>query len=161
MESELKLRRKWTFRAQDKQIVLVKKHYEKSVHVLMKGFMWALYLPYYPNLTVEVAVGDRYKPDVVAVDERGKPQFWGEGGQITVQKIRSLLRRYRATHVAIAKWQTPLTPYIEIVTEVLDGLKRKRPVDLINFQKDSAQRFIDEHGRITIDHDSLNWVRLE
>ncbi|MEJ2232654.1 MAG: hypothetical protein P8X67_01895 [Syntrophobacterales bacterium] len=98
---------------------------------------------------------------MVAVDERGKPQFWGEAGQITVQKIRSLLRRYRATHVAIAKWQTSLTPYIEIVTEALKNLKRARPVDLINFQEDSVQRFIDESGRITIDHDSLNWVRLE
>ena len=161
MESDLKLRRKWTFRAQDKQIVLVKKSYEKNTHVLMKGFIWALYLPYYPNLTVEVGIGDRYKPDVVAVDELGKPQFWGEAGQITVQKIHSLLRRYRATHVAIAKWQTPLKPYIEIVTEALDGLTRDRPVDLINFQEDSVHRFIDENGRITIDHDSLNWLRLE
>ncbi|MGD9036975.1 MAG: hypothetical protein PVF10_10485, partial [Syntrophobacterales bacterium] len=99
--------------------------------------------------------------DVVAVDELGKPQFWGEAGQITVQKIRSLLRRYRATHVAIAKWETPLKPYIEIVTEALDGLKRERPVDLINFQENSVRRFIDENGRITIEHDSLNWVRLE
>jgi hypothetical protein len=98
---------------------------------------------------------------VVAVDELGKPQFWGEVGQITVQKIRSLLKRYRATHVAIAKWQTPLKPYIEIVTKALDGLQRDRPVDLINFQEDSVQRFIDENGRITINHDYLNWVRLE
>ena len=161
MESDLQLSRKWTFRAQDKQIVLVKRHYEKSAHVLMKGFIWALYLPYYPNLTVEVAIGDRYKPDVVALDELGKPQFWGEAGQITLQKTRSLLRRYRATHFAVAKWQTPLRPYIEMVKEALQGLKRESPVDLINFQEDSVQRFIDENGQITIDHDSLNWVRLE
>ena len=160
MEKDLKLRQKWTLRAQDKQIVLVKKHYEKSTHVLMKGFIWALYLPYYPNLTVEIGVGDRYKPDVVALDQQGMPEFWGEAGQITVEKIRSLLKRYRSTHFAIAKWKSSLTPLIGIVEEALDGLRRSSPVDLIRFEDDSAQRFIDAHGQITLDHDSLNWVRL-
>ena len=160
METDLKLRRKWTFRTQGKQIILVKKHYEKSTHVLMKGFIWALYLPYYPNLTVELAVGDRYKPDVVAVDQQGMPEFWGEAGQISVEKIHSLLRRYRSTHFAIAKWKSSLNPLIMIVKEALDGLRRSSPVDLISFEDDSAQRFIDEHGQITIEHESLDWVRL-
>jgi len=160
MGSELKLRRKWTFRAQGKQIVLVKKHYEKSVHVLMKGFIWALYLPHYPNLTVEVAIGDRYKPDVVALDELGVPAFWGEVGQITVEKIHSLLRRYRSTHFAIAKWSSSLNPLIDIVKAGLDGLKRSSPVDLINFQENDTERFIDEKGNISINHRLLDWVRL-
>ena len=161
METDLLLRRKWTLRAQDKQIVLVKKRYEKSAHVLMKGFIWALYLPYYPNLTVEIAVGDRYKPDVVALDQQGIPEFWGEAGQISVEKIHSLLKRYRSTHFAIAKWSSSLDPLIGIVEEALDGLRRSSPVDLISFKDDSAQRFIDENGHITLDHDSLNWVRLD
>ena len=160
MGTDLKLRRKWTLRAKDKQIVLVKKHYEKSAHVLMKGFIWALYLPYYPNLTVEIGVGDRYKPDVVALDQQGRPEFWGEAGQITIEKIRSLLKRYRSTHFAIAKWRSSLHPLIGMVEEALDGLKRNSPVDLISFTDDSAERFIDDNGQITITHESLNWVRL-
>ena len=160
MESELQLRRKWTLRAQDKQVVLVKRPYEKSAHVLMKGFIWALYLPDYPNLTVEIGVGDRYKPDVVALDQQGLPEFWGEAGQISDEKIRSLLKRYRSTHFAIAKWKSSLNPLIGIVEEALDALRRSAPVDLISFEDDSVQRFIDKNGHITIDHDSLNWVRL-
>jgi hypothetical protein len=160
MESQLKLRRKWTFRAQGKQIVLVKKHYEKRAHVLMKAFIWALYLPHYPNLTVEVLIGDRYKPDVVALDQQGMPEFWGEAGQTTVKKIHSLLKRYRSTHFAIAKWRASLNPLIHMVKAGLDGLKRSSPVDLISFQEDAAERFIDENGNITIHHRSLDWVRL-
>lgn len=126
----------------------------------MKGFIWALYLPYYSNLTVEISVGDRYKPDVVKLDQQGMPEFWGEAGQISVEKIRSILKRYRSTHFAIAKWKSSLDPLIGIVEKALDGLKRSSPVDLIRFEEDSAQRFIDENGHITIDHDSLDWVRL-
>jgi hypothetical protein len=161
MEYDLKLRRKWTFRTQGKQIVLVKKRYEKSVHVLMKGFIWALYLPHYPNLTVELSVDDRYKPDVVAFNQQGMVEFWGEAGQITVEKIHSLLRRYRSTHFAIAKWRSSLNPLIDVVKAGLEGLKRSRPVDLINFQEKDAERFIDEKGNITIDHRFLDWVRLQ
>jgi hypothetical protein len=160
MEYDLKLRRKWTFRTQGKQIVLVKKHYEKSVHVLMKGFIWALYIPHYPNVTVELGVGDRYKPDVVAIDQQGMVEFWGEAGQISVEKIHSLLRRYRSTHFAIAKWRSSLNPLIDVVKAGLEGLKRSSPVDLINFQEKVVERFINEKGNITIDHRSLDWVRL-
>ena len=160
METDLLLRRKWTFRADGKQIILVKKHNEKSAHVLMKAFIWALYLPDYPALTVEVPIGDRYKPDVVALDELGLPRFWGEAGYLRVEKIRSLLRRHRSTHFAFAKWQSQLAPFAEIVTAALNGIKRDGPVDLLNFQEDSAERFIDKNGYINIAHERVEWLRL-
>ena len=124
MTSELFLRRKWTLRAHSRQVVFVKKSNERAEHVLMKAFLWALYLPMYPDLSVEVRVGDRYKPDVVALDEGGHPIFWAEAGQVGLDKIRSLLRRYRNTHFAIAKWATRLDPYVELVNGALEGLRR-------------------------------------
>jgi len=69
----------------------------------MKALLWALYLPHYPELTVEISIGDRYKPDVVALDAQGSPVFWGEAGQVGLTKIRSLLRRHRRTHFAIGQ----------------------------------------------------------
>ena len=160
METDLTLRRKWAFRAEGRQLVLVKKHYERSAHVLMKAFLWALYLPRYPNLTVEIPISDRYKPDVVAFDAEGLAIFWGEAGSIGIRKIRSLLRRYRSTHFAMAKWKSPLDPLLEIVTNALKGVKRAAPVDLLSFPGDSADRFIDENGRINISHANLDWMRL-
>ncbi len=160
MTDELLLRRKWTLRAGDRRIVLVKRPRERDTHVLMKALLWALYLPEYPNLMVEVAVGDRYKPDVVALNRRGEPCFWGEAGQIGVDKIRSLARRYRCTHFAIAKWDARLEPLAAIVGEILTGLHRQAPFDLISFPPDSGERFIDEEGRIHITHADLSWVRL-
>lgn len=160
MTSDLFLRRKWTFRAYGKQVVFIKRSNERSTHVLMKAFLWALYTPLYPNLTVEVRVGDRYKPDVVALDEDGRPLFWGEAGQVGLEKIRSLLRRYRDTHFAIAKWETQLDPYVELVHDALEGLRRSAPVDLLCFPGDSAERFIDERGNIKLSLSELEQVRL-
>ena len=80
MYGERHLRRKLTVRAEGRQIVLVKKPVERLEHVLMKAFLWALYLPQYDDLAVEIPVGDRYKPDVVSLDAFGQPRFWGEAG---------------------------------------------------------------------------------
>ena len=160
MTCDLFLRRKWTFRAYDKQVVFIKRSNERRSHVLMKAFLWALYLPHYPNLSVEVRVGDRYKPDIVALGEDGRPLFWGEAGQVGLEKMRSLLRRYRDTHFAIAKWETRLDTYVESVHDALEGLRRSAPVDLLCFPEDSAERFIDEGGNIQLSLTELEWVRL-
>ena len=160
MTSELMLRRKWTLKAHDRQVVFVKKSNERPEHVIMKALLWALYLPAYPDLGVEISVGDRYKPDVVALDERGGPRFWGEAGEVGEDKIRSLAKRFRQTHFVVAKWDTRLDPLIASVSSAIKDVKRSAPFDLISFPDDSAERFIDERGRVQIAFRDLEWVRL-
>lgn len=160
MTKDLMLRRKWTLRAHGEQVVFVKKRNERAAHVLMKAFLWALYLPRYPELRVEVPIGDRYKPDVVQLDFRQRPLFWGEAGEVGKEKIHSLLRRYRDTHFALAKWDSDLTPFAELVGEALAQYPRQAPFDLLKFPPDSAERFIDEKGRIRVAHGELDWIRL-
>ena len=160
MSTDLLLRRKWTLRACGQQVVFVKNPNEHSHHVLMKAFLWALYLPDYTDLSVEVPIGDRYKPDVVSLDGQGQPRFWGEAGQVGVRKIRSLVKRYPHTHFAIAKWETRLDPVVEIVQRAISDVKRTAPFDLLAFSADSSERFIDEYGNIRLQHDDLDWVRL-
>ncbi|MGD8996544.1 MAG: hypothetical protein PVH80_00420 [Anaerolineae bacterium] len=125
----------------------------------MKAFIWALYLPAYPDLVVEVPVRDRYKPDLVSLDPYGKPRFWGEAGHASPDKIRSLIRRYRDTHFALAKWDTPLDPFIDVVQDALREFARTTPFDLLRFPADSAERFVKQ-GEIAIAHKDLEWVRL-
>jgi hypothetical protein len=158
--SDLILPRKFTVRAHGSRLVFAKGFSESAEHVLMKIFLWALYLPPYPALTVEVRIGDRYKPDVVALDDAGKPRFWGESGKVAVAKIRSLARRYPSTHFAIAKWDTRLAPLVEIVQEALEGLPRRAPFDLLTFAPDSVQRFIDREWNVQLTHDEVEWLCL-
>ena len=94
MTQDLLLRRKWKLRAHDQQVIFVKKAGESAEHVLMKAFIWALYLPDYPDMLVEVRIGDRYKPDLVSMDPvQAAPRFWGEAGQVGRAKIHKLVRR--------------------------------------------------------------------
>lgn len=162
MTSPILTRRKWMLRTHGRHIVIVKGTHERFTHPLMKALLWALYVPTYPHITVEVAIGDKYKPDVVAFASelrQGEPVFWGEAGQTGADKIRSLVRRYRGTHFALAKWDSDLQPFVRLVTDALDGVKRDAPFDIISFPDDADERFIDDDGNITLTHADVTWVR--
>ena len=154
------LRRKLTLKAHGKQVVFVKRKQERLEHVLMKAFLWALYLPSYPDLAVEIKVGDRYKPDVAQLNRRGEPAFWGEAGAVSVDKIISLTRRYPECHFAMSKWNMALDPFEEIVLEAFVSLDEPPRFDLLAFPEDSEYRFIDDKGRLTLTHDDLAWRQL-
>jgi hypothetical protein len=140
--------------------VFVKGPDELAEHVIMKALLWALYLPSYPDVAVEIPIGDRYKPDLVQLDESGNPVFWGEAGDIRKAKIRSLVRRYRETHFAMGKWNTNLEPFIPIVSDAISGIRRTAPFDIICFPEDSAERFLAPDGTLQISFDDVRWVRL-
>jgi hypothetical protein len=142
-DNALALSRKWTLRAHGRQVVVVKKRRERASHVLIKAFIWALYLPEYPDLKIEVGIGGRYTPDVVQLDQRGRPVFWGEAERVSLKKTRALVARFPSTHLVFGKWAAPLAP-----------------VDLIRFPAESAARFMDGDGRITIDFADLEWRRF-
>lgn len=160
MSSDLMLGRKLTLRCGSRKLVLRKKENERIEHVLMKAFLWSLYLPEYDNLLVEYEVDDRYKPDVIALDHQREPLFWGEAGKVGTEKLRALLRRYPRTHFAIAKWGTRLQPYIDIAEEILAERPRSAPFDLINFPSDSGERFIGQAGEIAVSRNHIELIRL-
>lgn len=161
MGSDLLVRRKWTFRAHGRQVVFVKKRQESAEHVLMKAFLWALYVPIYPSLLVEVGIGTKYKPDLVAFANDPKPVFWGEAGKVSPAKIRTLVRRYPHTHFALAKWGERLDPHVRIVEKALaQASTRGQPFDLYSFPPDSHERFISSAGEITVFREALRWQRL-
>jgi hypothetical protein len=159
MTHDLKLRRKWTFRAHGKQIVFIKKSFESEIHVLTKAFLWALFLPDYPDLFVEIQVGDRFKPDLVQLDNDGKPVFWGEAGRVSPKKMRALVHRFRSTHLVFAKWNMNLKPFQAMINKQTESTRRLAPVDLISIPAGSDEHFIGRDGSIQIDFKDVNRVR--
>ncbi len=155
------LRRKLTLQAHGEQIVLVKRAQERIEHVWMKAFLWALYLPEYPDLKVEVDVGGKYKPDVVAMDpHRGRPRFWGEAGAVGPDKIEHLVTRYSDVPLAFGKWDRTLDPLLEPVESAVHTTERTAPIDLFRFPPDSAERFIEDRGHLSLSRDALPQVRV-
>lgn len=161
MQDDRFLRRKWVLKAHNQQVVFVKSPRESSEHVLMKIFLWALYLPTYPKMSVEMRIGDRYKPDVVALNDGGVPIFWGEAGVVGREKMEKLLKHYRDTHFAMAKWATNLDPYEAMVREAMQATRRNAPFDLIRIPHESVERFIRADGQVVIAHRDIEWRRID
>lgn len=159
-------RRRWKLHAHNQSIVVKYGVRERFVHPLMKAYIWALYLPDYPSASIEIRIGDKYKPDVVAYDDKPavyeanpQPLFWGEAGRTGKDKIQSIVKRFPDTHFAMSKWNTRLEPYIDLVSEALEGVKRSAPFDIISFPEES-KHCVDANGNITITFDDVSWVRL-
>jgi hypothetical protein len=143
------LRRKLTFHAHGRTLVLVKRSNEKIEHRLMMALLWALYLPQYPDLRIDIPIGSRYRPDLVQIGVDGRPVFWGECGEVGLEKLRVLCARYRETHLVFAKWAVNTQPFAVLIEDALHGVRRAAPVELIDFDADSA-RFVDQTGDIQI-----------
>ena len=147
--TERELRRKLTFYAHGRTMVLVKHANEKLEHRLMMALLWALYLPRYPDLRIDVPIGARYRPDLVQLDRDGRPEFWGEAGEVGAEKLRLLCTRYRDTHLVFAKWATNLQPFAAQIEAALRDVRRRAPVELIGFDAD-ATHFVEPNGAIAI-----------
>ena len=160
MTQDLKLRRKWTFRAHGRQMVFIKKALEGDVHVVMKALLWALYLPEYPDLSIEIHIGNRYKPDLVQLDDSGEPVFWGEAGRVSSRKMHALVKRFRSTHMVFAKWDINLEPFDRMLKKASSSIQRSAPIDLISFPADSNDRFMRPDGTIQIDLKDVNRLRF-
>jgi len=157
---DLGLRRKLTLRAHGRKVVFLKRPGESLEHVLMKAFLWALYLPSYPEIAVEMPIGARYKPDLVQLDDLGEPVFWGEAGKVGADKVAALARRLPRTHVVVAKWAAPLAPFEALVREALGGRERAAPFELIAFPPDAPQRFLTDDGTVSLSFREVERVRV-
>jgi hypothetical protein len=156
------LRRKLTFRANGATLVLVKRPEEKEEHVLQKALLWALYLPRYRTLRVEVPLPfpSRYKPDLLAMDGE-QLLFWAECGATATDKLTDILRRYRATHFVFSKYAGRTSgahPFTRSIALALQGLKRSAPVEFICFDESSA-RFVREDGTIDLQPEQIKIER--
>ncbi len=137
---------------------------ESAERVLMRIFLWALYLPQYPDLQAEaVASRQHYVVQVgAAASGEPKPVFMGTSEQIYDNHTINWVEHCPSTHLAIAGWHYPFALYREWVEYMLTvrRLRRTAPIDLIRIPDDAA-RFIDPAGNVAISFDDVEWVRLE
>ena len=159
MDRERLLGGKFTFRVGGQKQVFAKQPVEHFRHVVMKALLWALYLPEYTQLQVEVSIGNKYKPDLVALGAE-EPLFWAEAGRVGNTKLRRVLDRFPRTHFAFAVWGSSLRSMIGRIQRQSRGVLRPGPIDVIAIPEDAATRFIDMQGTIRVRHGDLEWWRF-
>jgi len=120
----------------DERVTLYKKSGESYEHVLMKAIGYVLYRPHFPQLEIERRIGGRYKPDLIALDEQGKPEFWGECGQVGLRKVAWLAKHSGARQIVLFKFNIATDFFLAQVRAEIEP--RYRPagrLQLCNFSR--------------------------
>ena len=86
-----------------KRVRLWQRPGESYEHVLMKALGYAMFAAKYPHLEIEIKVGLRYKPDLIAIDEAGEFDFWGECGANSLRKTVWILKHTRTKKLVLFK----------------------------------------------------------
>lgn len=91
------------FQLAGKRMRLWQRQGESYEHILMKALGFAMFAGKYPTLDIEVRVGLRYKPDLIARNAAGDFLFWGECGANSLRKTNWLLKHARAEKLVLFK----------------------------------------------------------
>ncbi len=118
---------------------------ESYEHVLMKALGYAMYVAEFPALKIEVEVGLRYKPDLVArgdVASGGRCfQFWGECGTVTVRKIAWLLKHGDVERLVVFKINYGVAAFVsELRAAIEERYRAPGRLLVVNFVADIAAR---------------------
>ena len=76
---------------------------ESYEHILMKALGFVMFSEKYPTLEIEVKVGLRYKPDLIAQNTAGNFLFWGECGANSLRKTAWILKHTHTQKLVLFK----------------------------------------------------------
>ncbi len=122
---------------------------ESYEHVLMKALGYAMFIQEYPNMQVEAKLRLRYKPDLVAFDEKGELEFWGECGQNSIKKTHWILKHTRVKRLVLFKiGMNAIESLIKQIRQQIPEKYRQNKLLLVNFVSDivdlTASKNIEE-----------------
>lgn len=138
----------YDFELRGRRVRLWQRPGESYEHILMKALGFVMFVDEFPNLEIEVKVGLRYKPDIVAQNEQGEFVFWGECGANSVRKTVWLLKHARVEKMVLFKIGQNVRQLIEqLREEIAPRYRINEKLSLINFNNDivdlTADRKID------------------
>lgn len=107
---------------------------ESDEHVLMKALGFAMFVEQFPTLEIEVKIGLRYKPDLIARNAAGEFLFWGECGSNSLRKTNWILKHARAERLVLFKINQNVEPLVKQLREEIPPKYRgQNRLVLINF----------------------------
>jgi hypothetical protein len=139
----------YDFELAGRRVRLWQRRGESYGHVLMKALGYAMFVGEYPNLEVELPVGLRYKPDLVALNgaEGGRPHagarflFWGECGMVSMRKVAWLLKHGDTERLVLFKTGSSVSAYTRELRDTVGPRYRGGGrLTLVNFVADVAER---------------------
>lgn len=127
----------YDFQIKNQKVRLWQRTGESYEHVLMKALGYAMFYEEYPDLEIEMKIGLRYKPDLIARNETGDLIFWGEAGANSIRKTNWILKHTRVEKLALFKIGQSNKQLVEqLRSEIPEKYRSNGRLVLINFVAD-------------------------
>ena len=125
------------FNLAGKRVRLWQRTGESYEHILMKALGYTMFVGEFPSLEIEIKLGLRYTPDLIAFDAKNDYAFWGECGQNAIRKTHWILKHTRTEKLVLFKIGQNVKQLIEqIRAEIPAKYRPKDRLVLINFVSD-------------------------
>ncbi len=152
--------RKYTFRFQDDQkIVIAKTAHESEFQVYAKALVFALFYREYPSLRVEAQIDDRFQPDLNAVGYDGTMLFWAECGNVSLNKIEKLFKKYRQAHYVFVKEERDVPIFQKNLEKQLKDLHTLPLVDIVVYPEHFHEWNVSAEGDVFIRKEDVTIIR--
>ena len=141
---------KYTFRFKDKQIVFNKLAHESEFHPYAKALVYALYHRQYPTMRVEAKVDDRFQPDLNALGLDGAMLFWAEVGNVSINKIEKLFKKYRQAHFVFVKEEKDVPVFQKHLDKMSKEIRTLPLVEIVVYPEHFQEWNVSEAGDVFV-----------
>ena len=141
---------KYTFKFKDKKIVFNKLAHESEFHPYAKALVYALYRAQYPTLRVEAKIDDRFQPDLNAFALDGTMIFWAEVGNVSINKIEKLFKKYRQAHFVFVKEERDVATFQKQLDKMSKDAHSLPLVEIVVYPEHFQEWNVSEEGDVFI-----------
>ena len=151
--------RKFTFRFGTRKVVFNKGPQEPEFNLYAKALAFALYHKQYRSLRVEAKVDERFQPDLSASGYDGTMLLWVECGNVSMNKVEKLFKKYRKALFVFVKEAKDLPAFEKIFAKSTKDMRSLPPVDIVIYPEHFAEWWVSEEGDVFIPKEEVNIIR--
>lgn len=151
--------RKFTFRFGDTKIVFNKAAHEPLVHVYCKALAFEIFHKQYPTIRVEAKVDERFQPDLSAIGYDGTMLFWAECGNVSMDKVEKLFKKYRQAHFVFIKEEQDLANFEKQLTKRAKDMITLPLIEIVIYPPHFSDWWVSEEGDVFIPKEEINVIR--
>ena len=141
---------KYVFRFKDKKVIFNKLAHESEFQPHAKALVYALYHGQYPTMRVEARVDDRFQPDLSALSYDGAMLFWAEVGNVSINKIEKLFKKYRQAHFVFVKEEKDMAAFRKQLDKMAKDMRTLPLVDIVVYPEHFQEWNVSEEGDVVI-----------
>ena len=150
--------KKYTFRFGSTKIVFSRSPHETEFHVYARALVFALFHKRYPTIRVEAKVDERFSPDLSAEDYDGTMILWAECGNVSINKIEKLFRKYRKAHFVFVREERDVPLFEKQLDKMAKDMKSRPLVDIVVYPQNFQEWNVSEEGDVYVNRDDVTVI---